>query len=80
MKYYVWLQYYLNPPGRNVQGVEFRYFTGHQHGVQPSQRQVDDLQGDLEARVQAAAIQSGVPYPGNDAVQNGRDVRTRSEK
>lgn len=79
MKYYVWLEYYLSTAGKNCKSSELKYYTGHQHGVMPSQAQVNSLQPSLQHAVQAAATDKGVAYPGNAAVQQGRDVETRSE-
>lgn len=80
MRYYVWLEYYLAAAGKNVKSTELRYADGHQHGVQPSQSQVNSLQPDLQAAVFQVAQSKGVTYPGDPAVQAGRVVRTRSER
>jgi hypothetical protein len=80
MKYYVWLEYYLSPAGKNVKSTELQFYNGHQHGVAPSQGQVNSLQPDLQAAVASAATKANVVYPGNQAVQSGRSVKTRSEK
>ena len=80
MKYYVWLEYYLSAAGKNVKSVELKYADGHQHGVQPTQSQVNSLQPDLQAGVSSAALKAKVTYPGDEAVQDGRQVKTRSEK
>ena len=52
MKYYVWLEYYAGAPvSKNVKSSETKFYTGHQHGVRPSQNDIDGLESDLEARV-----------------------------
>jgi hypothetical protein len=86
MKYYVWIEYYAAAPvSKSVKSNEFKYADKHQHGVQPTQSQVDDLQGSLQTNVAAAyATYNGlhptavVAYPGNAAVQAARSVKTRS--
>jgi hypothetical protein len=88
MKYYVWLEYYAAAPvSKNVKSDELKYADGHQHGVQPTQAQVDTLQESLNYNVAAVYatynnnhLGAQVPYPGNAAVQAGRVVKTRSEK
>ena len=80
MKYYVWLEYYLAPASKNVKSTELKFYDGHQHGVAPSQDQVDSLQSDLQITVQQAATAKTVAYPGDAAVLAGRTVKTRSER
>lgn len=81
MNYYVQLQYYcIAPVHKNVKSSPLKYHTGHQHGVQPTIQQIDSLQGDLEAAVDNAYQNAGGVYPGNDAVQQGREVVTWSAK
>ena len=78
---YVWIQYYAGPPvSKNVKSTELNYYTGSNNRARPTQRQVDDLQGDLEARVMAAYAKAGVAYPGDAAVLAGREVKTRSAR
>jgi tRNA U38,U39,U40 pseudouridine synthase TruA len=76
---YVWLEYYFAAAGKNCKSDELQYQKKHVHGAQPSQDQVDSLQGSLEAAVQSAASQKNVAYPGDAAVRAGRTVKTRSE-
>ena len=80
MKYFVWLEYYLSAAGKNVKSTELQFYNGHQHGVAPSQGQVNSLQPDLQAAVSSTAAKAGVAYPGDQAVQAGRTVETRSQK
>jgi len=88
MKYYVWLEYYCAAPvSKNVKSDELKYADGHQHGVQPSQGQVDGLQPSLTVNVNAAYANYNANNPGNQqalpalaVITAGRVVKTRSEK
>ncbi|WP_256081533.1 hypothetical protein [Massilia sp. YIM B04103] len=84
--YYVWIEYYAAAPvSRNVKSNELKYFTGHQHGVQPTQEQVDDLQSSLTNNVTTAYEDYNAKNPANlaaaptnDAITQARVVKTRS--
>lgn len=78
--YYVWLDYYLSDAGKNVSSSEEKFFDKHMHSAMPSQDLVDSLQTDLEARVQQVATDKEVDYPGDEAVRQGRTVKTRKAK
>lgn len=87
MKYYVWLEYYDAAIAKNVKSDELKFYDGHQHGVQPSQNQVNGLQPSLTANVQAAyatynRLHPDTPLvaPAAVVIQQGRTVETRSEK
>ena len=88
MKYYVWIEYYCaSPVSKNVKSDELKYHTGHEHGVQPLQTQVDSLQSSLTAAVQAAYAKynktpgnTAQTAPTNAAITLARAVKTRSEK
>lgn len=88
MKYYVWLQYYCAAPvSKSVKSDELKYADGHQHGVQPTQNQVDSLQPSLTVAVNAAYGNYNAnhpnapqPVPALQTIINGREVKTRSEK
>lgn len=84
--YYVWIEYYAAAPvSRNVKSNELKYFTGHQHGVQPTQVQVDGLQSSLADNVTKAYEDYNDNHPANlataptnDAITQARVVKTRS--
>jgi hypothetical protein len=82
MKYYAWIQYYAGPPvNKNVKSAELRYYTGHKHGVMPTQDEINSLQEDLEVCVQKAYARiPGAVYPGDPTVLANREVKTRSAK
>ena len=88
MKYYVWIEYYCaSPVSKNVKSDELKYYDGHQHGVMPSQEQVNTLQPSLTANVEAAYEKYNESHPNaqqvaptNAVIKNGRTVKTRSEK
>lgn len=87
MKYFVWLEYYAAPIAKNIKSNEFKYADGHEHGVQPSQTQCDNLQPSLTSNVQdaydkynLAHPQATLAAPNNATIQQGRSVKTRSEK
>ncbi len=83
---YVWLEYYaVAPVSKNVKSDELKYSDKHQHGVQPTQTQVNSLQPSLTSNVQAvyATYNSTHPtavvaVPSNADIQQGRAVKTRS--
>lgn len=87
MKYYVWLEYYAAAPvSKNVKSDELKYADGHQHGVQPSQIQVNGLQPSLTDNVTAAYStyngshpQAPAAAPTNGVITAARIVKTRSE-
>ncbi|NVE01787.1 hypothetical protein [Massilia sp. BJB1822] len=84
--YYVWLEYYADAPvSRNVKSNELKYFTGHKHGAQPTQEQVDKLQSSLTDNVTEAYEDYNDKHPANpataptdDAITQARVVKTRS--
>lgn len=88
MKYFVWLEYYCAAPvSKNVKSDELKYADKHEHGVQPTQQQVNGLQPSLTVNVNAAyATYNGKnpnapqAVPGLQAITNGRVIKTRSEK
>ncbi len=86
MAYFVWLQYFaVAPVSKAVKSMEYKYSDKHVHGLQPTQTQINDLLPSLYANVSSAyetynenhptAI---VPYPGNIAVAQAYEVKTRS--
>lgn len=79
MKYVVWLSYYVAAPvSKSVKSDELTYYNGHSHGVQPSQVQVNSLQTSLQTNVEKACLDKGTAYPGDQAVQEAREVNTKS--
>ena len=88
MKYYVWLEYYAGAPvSKNIKSEELKYADKHEHGVQPSQTQVNGLQTPLTNNVTAAYATYNRLHPQNPQVgpttgviTAGRIVKTRSEK
>ncbi|OYO29017.1 hypothetical protein [Janthinobacterium sp. PC23-8] len=84
--YYVWLEYFAAAPvSKNVKSDELRYASGHKHGVQPSQIQVDGLQPSLTTYVSAAYASYNkahpaavVAVPTNTAITAARTIKTRS--
>lgn len=84
--YYVWLEYYAAAPvSKNIKSDELKYASGHQHGVQPSQIQVNGLQPSLTANVSAAYAAYNKAHPGavvavpsNAAITTARTIKTRS--
>jgi hypothetical protein len=86
MKYYVWLEYYAaTPVSKNVKSDELMYYDGHQHGVQPSQTQVNTLSQSLINEVLAvyatynsAHVNNQVPPPAANVITADRTVKTRS--
>jgi len=84
--YFVWLEYYAAAPvSKNVKSDELKYADGHQHGVQPTQGQVDGLQPSLTSNVSAAYATYNRTHPAavavvpsNAAITQARLVKTRS--
>lgn len=86
--YYVWLEYYAAAPvSKNVKSDELKFADKHQHGVQPTQGQVDSLQPSLTANVQGVYATYNVAHPGavvavpnNAAITLARQIKTRSAR
>lgn len=86
--YYVWLEYYAaNPVDKNVKSDELKYADKHQHGVQPTQTQLDSLQPSLAAEVAAVYAtynrnhpQAQQMAPNNAAIAAARTYKTRSAR
>ncbi|QBR70888.1 hypothetical protein CU048_05890 [Beijerinckiaceae bacterium] len=86
MKYYVWLEYYAaSPVSKNVKSDELMYYDGHQHGVQPSQTQVNTLSQSLIGEVDSAYdtynkahVNNPASAPAPNVITADRTVKTRS--
>ncbi|MGK5029026.1 hypothetical protein [Janthinobacterium sp. MDT1-19] len=84
--YFVWLEYYAAAPvSKNVKSDEMKYADGHQHGIQPTQGQVDGLQPSLTNNVLAVYATynrthpaAGAVVPTNAAITQARLIKTRS--
>lgn len=84
--FYVWLEYYAaTPVSKNVKSDELKYADKHQHGVQPTQTQINSLQPSLAANVAAvyAAYNNKNPgaaiaVPSNATIAQGCQTKTRS--
>ena len=86
--YYVWLEYYAGAPvSKSVKSDELKFADKHQHGVQPTQDQVDSLQPSLTANVAAVYaaynrthLAAAVGVPTNADITQARSVKTRSAR
>lgn len=86
--YYVWLEYYAAAPvSKNVKSDELKYADGHQHGVQPTQGQVNGLQPSLTTNVSVVYATYNLAHPGavvavpsNAAIAAARVPKTRSAR
>ena len=84
--YFVWLEYCAAAPvSKNVKSDELRYADGHQHGVRPTQDQLDGLLPSLMGNVSAAYATYNrthpaavVVVPSNAAITRDRLFKTRS--
>lgn len=61
MKYYCWMQYYDNETHKQTSSDEIKYADGHQHGVQPTQRDWDECLADLIVKVNDVREKAGLP-------------------
>ena len=86
MAYYFRLEYYAAAPvSKNVATDWIKYADKHVHGLQPTQTEISNDLPNLYSNV-ADAYQNYntshpaavVPYPGNIAVQQGMQVKTKS--
>lgn len=77
MALYVWAQYYYGPPvNKTIKSYEIEYATKHVHGLEPTEKQKDEVRADLLTKVDAAGTQAGQnpPVPAGYAPE----IKTRS--
>ena len=80
---YCWYEYYWGAPvHKNVKGDELRFYTGHQHGVVPTDANWESCQPSLYANVGAVgrAKRPPVDPPSNDTILENAVKKTRSAR